>query len=57
MSLTLRGCREEGGIPTFGLCSTVYGEFAPENREKIVSVAVKVRIKSSLVAIFHPGHS
>lgn len=42
MSLTLRGCREEDGIPTFGLCGTVYGEFAPADRKKIVSVVVKV---------------
>lgn len=49
MSLTLRGCREEDGIPTFGLCSTVYGEFAPADRKKIVSVAVKVRTTSPLL--------
>lgn len=51
MSLTLRGCREEDGIPTFGLCSTVDGEFAPANREKIVSVVVKVRITLSLLLL------
>lgn len=42
MSLTLRGCREEEGAPVFGLCSTVHGEFEPTDREKIVSVAVKL---------------
>ncbi|KAH0831999.1 hypothetical protein J3R83DRAFT_12902 [Lanmaoa asiatica] len=58
MSLTLRGCREEDGIPTFGLCSTVYGEFAPADRKKIVSVVVKVRIMSPLlIAIFYLGRS
>lgn len=49
MSLTLRGCREVDGIPTFGLCSTVYGEFEPADRKKIVSVVVKVRITSPLL--------
>ena len=43
MSLTLRGCREEDGVPSFGLCSTVRGEFAPGNRKKIVSVVAEVR--------------
>ncbi|KIJ62553.1 hypothetical protein HYDPIDRAFT_30161 [Hydnomerulius pinastri MD-312] len=42
MSLTLRGCREEDGVPAFGLCSTVHGEFEPINRDKIVSVVVKL---------------
>ncbi|KAL4064165.1 hypothetical protein V8B97DRAFT_2011082 [Scleroderma yunnanense] len=59
MSLTLRGCREEGSVPTFGLCSTVHGEFEPIDREKIVSITVKLegrvviknrsRISSSLL--------
>ena len=58
MSLTLRGCREEGGIPTFGLCSTVFGEFAPADREKIVSVVVKVCVGfSPLAAIVDLGCS
>lgn len=43
MALTLRGCREEAGVPAFGLCSTVHGEFEPTDREKIISVVVKVR--------------
>jgi len=43
MALTLRGCREEAGLPTFGLCSTVIGEFEPTDREKIISVVAKVR--------------
>lgn len=51
MSLTLRGCREEDGVPTFGLCSAVYGEFAPADRKKIVSVVVKVRTTSPLLLI------
>ncbi|KIK98786.1 hypothetical protein PAXRUDRAFT_30956 [Paxillus rubicundulus Ve08.2h10] len=42
MSLTLRGCREEGGVPTFGLCSTVHGEFEPTDRDRIVSVVIKL---------------
>lgn len=42
MSLMLRGCREEEGAPVFGLCSTIHGEFEPADREKIVSVAVKL---------------
>ena len=50
MSLTLRGCREEAGVPTFGLCSTVYGEFAPTDREKVVSVVAKVRIAFFLLS-------
>lgn len=42
MALTLRGCREEAGVPAFGLCSTVRGEFEPTDREKIISVVVKL---------------
>ncbi|KIJ17624.1 hypothetical protein PAXINDRAFT_167630 [Paxillus involutus ATCC 200175] len=42
MSLTVRGCREEDGIPTFGLCSTVHGEFEPNDRDRIVSVVIKL---------------
>ncbi|KAG6334064.1 hypothetical protein ID866_5027 [Astraeus odoratus] len=42
MSLTLRGCREEDGVPTFGLCSTVHGEFEPIDRRRIISVVVKL---------------
>jgi len=57
MSLTLRGCREEEGIPTFGLCSTVYGEFAPADREKIMSVVVKletqIRVKARSGILLH----
>ncbi|KAG9315841.1 hypothetical protein JVU11DRAFT_3490 [Chiua virens] len=57
MSLTLRGCREEAGIPTFGLCSTVYGEFAPADRKKIVSVVVKlgayIRVKAKSGMMTH----
>ncbi|KAI9573656.1 hypothetical protein HD554DRAFT_2057754 [Boletus coccyginus] len=57
MSLTLRGCREEDGIPTFGLCSTVYGEFAPADRKKILSVVVKleaqVRVKARSGILLH----
>lgn len=43
MSLMLHGCREEEGAPVFGLCSTVHGEFEPADREKIVSVSVKLQ--------------
>ncbi|KAG8214540.1 hypothetical protein J3R82DRAFT_9601 [Butyriboletus roseoflavus] len=57
MSLTLRGCRQEDGIPTFGLCSTVYGEFAPADRKKVVSVTVKleaqVRVKTRSGLLLH----
>ncbi|KAF9220886.1 hypothetical protein BS17DRAFT_786129 [Gyrodon lividus] len=42
MSLTLRGCREEDGVPTFGLCSIVRGEFEPADRDRIISVAIKL---------------
>ncbi|KAG6377033.1 hypothetical protein JVT61DRAFT_1081 [Boletus reticuloceps] len=57
MSLTLRGCREENGIPTFGLCSTVHGEFSPANRKKIVSVVVRlearIRVKTRSGMLSH----
>ncbi|KAF9242653.1 hypothetical protein BU15DRAFT_60367 [Melanogaster broomeanus] len=42
MSLTLRGCREEDGVPTFGLCSTIHGEFEPTDNDRIVSVVLRL---------------
>ncbi|KAH7927816.1 hypothetical protein BV22DRAFT_1060342 [Leucogyrophana mollusca] len=42
IALTLRDCREEEGLPTYGLCSSVLGEVALEQRDRVLSVTVKL---------------
>jgi hypothetical protein len=42
MTLKLVGCREEDRHPSYGLGSTIRGEVALDNRQRVVAVAAKV---------------
>lgn len=42
VTMTLRGCREEDGAPSFDLCGTVNGECSLTGRANITSVLVKL---------------
>lgn len=48
VTMTLRGCREEDGAPSFDLCGTVNGECSLTGRANITSVLVKVSLLFSL---------
>ncbi|KAH7909824.1 hypothetical protein BJ138DRAFT_1102375 [Hygrophoropsis aurantiaca] len=43
ITLTLRNCRKERDLPTYGLGSSVLGEVAVEDRDKISSVSVNLQ--------------